>query len=69
MAFLPNSANRSGWQFRSLTRPITRFASHVQAEWRHRRTERMLEALPAEIRKDIGWPTSDYQGSANESLH
>jgi hypothetical protein len=28
------------------------------AAWNRRKTERMLEGLPQEIRKDIGWPTS-----------
>ena len=62
MAFLSSSTQGSGWQFRSLTRPITRLASHLQTEWRARRTERMLESLPADIRKDIGWPAPDDQG-------
>nr|CAD6413289.1 hypothetical protein REQ54_01130 [Rhizobium sp. Q54] len=49
----------SGWRFHALTRPLTRLASRVQAEWRHRRTERLLESLPSELRKDIGWPATD----------
>jgi hypothetical protein len=28
------------------------------AAWNRRKTERMLEGLPQEIRKDIGWPTT-----------
>lgn len=28
------------------------------AAWHRRKTERMLEGLPQEIRKDIGWPTT-----------
>lgn len=28
------------------------------AAWNRRKTERMLEGLPLEIRKDIGWPTT-----------
>lgn len=27
--------------------------------WRRRQTERFLEGLDPEIRKDIGWPTTD----------
>ncbi|TWF54260.1 hypothetical protein [Neorhizobium alkalisoli] len=27
--------------------------------WNRRKTERMLEGLPVDIRKDIGWPASD----------
>jgi hypothetical protein len=32
--------------------------ARVSVEWQRRKTERMLESLPQEIRKDIGWPTS-----------
>jgi hypothetical protein len=28
------------------------------ARWRRWRTEREIEAMPYEIRKDIGWPVS-----------
>jgi hypothetical protein len=30
----------------------------LTAHWNRRKTERMLEGLPREIRKDIGWPTT-----------
>lgn len=29
-----------------------------------RRTERMLESMPMELRKDIGWPTTDIADTA-----
>jgi hypothetical protein len=32
-------------------------AARIVVAWQRRKTERMLEALPSEIRKDIGWPT------------
>ncbi|WP_117192641.1 hypothetical protein [Rhizobium terrae] len=31
----------------------------LRDQWRRRQTERMLEGLDPEIRKDIGWPTTD----------
>jgi hypothetical protein len=34
---------------------------HLRQSWSRHRTERLLESLPAEIRKDIGWPTADHQ--------
>jgi|GEM_PF-4550109 len=57
------------WHIRSLGRPFARLVSYVQEEWRHRQTERLLESLPAEIRKDIGWPTRDANGTSVERLH
>jgi hypothetical protein len=36
--------------------PVRRFAANWQA-WREEvRTENMIDRLPANIRKDIGWP-------------
>jgi hypothetical protein len=32
--------------------------ARMLAASRRRKTERMLEGLPQEIRKDIGWPTT-----------
>jgi hypothetical protein len=32
--------------------------ARVMVAWQRRKTERMLEGLPQEIRKDIGWPTT-----------
>ncbi|MET3585001.1 hypothetical protein ABID21_001102 [Pseudorhizobium tarimense] len=69
MALSSTTARLTGSRIRGLTRPLTRFALHVQAEWRHRRTERMLESLPAEIRKDIGWPAADTPRSQDNPLH
>lgn len=41
---------------RSVFGPIRRFAAHWKA-WREEvRTEIIIERLPANIRKDIGWP-------------
>lgn len=57
------------WHIRSLGRPFARLVAHVQEEWRHRQTERLLESLPAEIRKDIGWPTRDANAHSIERLH
>lgn len=59
MPTLSRSNGSSGGRIRRLTRPLARLSSHLQHEWRQRRTERALNGLPAEIRKDIGWPTVD----------
>ena len=40
--------------FGRLTVPVAKLV----AAWQRRKTERMLEGLPQEIRKDIGWPTT-----------
>jgi hypothetical protein len=40
-----------------LTR-LTAFRERALAAWNRHKTERMLEGLPQEIRKDIGWPTT-----------
>lgn len=67
MAFTSNPrTNGSGW---SLYSPLVRLADHVHTQWRHRQTERILQALPAEIRKDIGWPTTDGPGNEHRNVH
>ncbi|UIK07447.1 hypothetical protein [Neorhizobium galegae] len=45
--------------FASLIRPALNAVISLRDQWRRRQTERMLEGLPAEIRKDIGWPTTN----------
>lgn len=45
--------------FASLIRPALTVAVRLRDRWSRRQTERMLEGLPAEIRKDIGWPTTN----------
>ena len=37
---------------------IREFAGRIAERRRRRITERMIEALPAHLRKDIGWPHS-----------
>ncbi len=43
----------------SLWAMIAPHVSAWQAARTRRQTERMLESLPFDARKDIGWPTSD----------
>ncbi|AYD00964.1 hypothetical protein [Neorhizobium sp. NCHU2750] len=38
---------------------ISSAMERTAAAWNRRKTERMLEGLPQEIRKDIGWPTTE----------
>ncbi|TNM64938.1 hypothetical protein [Aliirhizobium smilacinae] len=38
--------------------PAMSLFERAAAAWNRRKTERMLEGLPQEIRKDIGWPTT-----------
>ncbi|CDZ33825.1 hypothetical protein NOJ28_06320 [Neorhizobium galegae] len=45
--------------FASPIRPVLDAVVRLRDQWRRRQTERMLEGLPAEIRKDIGWPTTN----------
>ncbi|GHD10556.1 hypothetical protein ACFOEZ_07130 [Tianweitania populi] len=40
---------------------VTRFAAMYLAHRARLRTERMLGALPTDIRKDIGWPDSVHE--------
>lgn len=42
----------------SATQQAISLFERVIAAWNRRKTERMLEGLPQEIRKDIGWPTT-----------
>ncbi|MEB2843332.1 hypothetical protein GAO09_14725 [Rhizobiales bacterium RZME27] len=38
---------------------VTDGIAEVRASWKRRKTAEMLEGLSPELRKDIGWPTSD----------
>lgn len=48
--------------FASLVRPALLLIVKLRNDWHRRQTERMLEGLDLDIRKDIGWPSSqpDY---------
>ena len=35
----------------------------LREEWHRRQTEKMLEGLDPEIRKDIGWPATDVMSN------
>jgi hypothetical protein len=39
-----------------LFKAVSRYAASIRAMREEVRTERVLNALPADIRKDIGWP-------------
>lgn len=54
----------TGIDFGGLARRALRFAGRIQAEISRRRTERMLEGLPLDIRKDIGWPSPEKTTSS-----
>jgi uncharacterized protein YjiS (DUF1127 family) len=43
----------------SLPQFLTRLLRTISLRLQTRRTERMLESMPMELRKDIGWPTTD----------
>lgn len=43
----------------SLFGPAFAAITRLTDAWRRRQTERMLEGLDPDIRKDIGWPTTD----------
>ena len=38
--------------------PVARFIGELERRRTYRNTERLIGALPADIRKDIGWPGS-----------
>jgi hypothetical protein len=40
----------------SIFRTIARYAGKIRAMHRDIRAARVMNALPAELRKDIGWP-------------
>jgi hypothetical protein len=52
-------ATTTGFDFSAFARKAQRFIARISAEISRRRTERMLEGLPLDIRKDIGWPAPD----------
>ena len=41
-----------------------RFIDRVRDGWKRWQTERAIEAMPADMRKDIGWPTTDIRCQA-----
>ncbi|CAN7484238.1 hypothetical protein LJR030_004967 [Rhizobium sp. LjRoot30] len=41
-----------------------RFIDRVRDGWSRWKTERAIEAMPADMRKDIGWPTTDIRTPA-----
>ncbi|MDO1584386.1 hypothetical protein [Rhizobium oryzicola] len=62
MALLDTSSGQYGWLPSRPYLPLSRIGKLLHA-WRlayeKRRTERLLEALPYDVRKDLGWPDSD----------
>ncbi|RWX78388.1 hypothetical protein EPK99_07135 [Neorhizobium lilium] len=56
ITYLPGSSRDAPrpTTLRLFARPFLR----LRDQWHRRETEKMLESLPADIRKDIGWPTS-----------
>lgn len=49
----------------SVARSIRRYIGKVQTLRNQVRTERFLNALPGDIRKDIGWPDRFGEASRN----
>jgi len=48
---------------------VTDGIAEVRASWRRRKTAEMIEGLSPELRKDIGWPTSDILSERDRELH
>jgi hypothetical protein len=38
---------------------VASYAGRLLRSWRRWQTERQIESMPFEIRKDIGWPSAD----------
>lgn len=53
------AAMHSPVSLRQARRPLESFIHRLRSGWDRWQTERAIEAMPAEMRKDIGWPTSD----------
>ncbi len=47
---------------------ITHGIEEVRASWRRRRTAEMIESMSPDLRKDIGWPTSDIVSEKNDGI-
>ena len=48
---------------------VTDGIAEVRASWRRRKTAEMIEGLSPELRKDIGWPTSDILFEKERDIH
>ena len=48
---------------------VTDGIAEVRASWRRRKTADMIEGLSPELRKDIGWPTSDILFEKESDTH
>lgn len=38
------------------------YADRLVRAWRRWQTERQIESMPLDVRKDIGWPSADEAG-------
>ncbi|MBN9245476.1 MAG: hypothetical protein J0I98_22100 [Mesorhizobium sp.] len=47
---------------------IGRFGAAMKSHYRRRQAVRMLDSLPPEIQKDIGWPSTARETRRNELL-
>lgn len=47
---------------------VARITRRLQDAWTRNRTERALEGLPFDMRKDIGWPASDIDAPKGKRL-
>jgi hypothetical protein len=43
----------------SSTGSVTRFLNNIVGRWQKWQSERDIEALSFDVRKDLGWPTAD----------
>lgn len=41
---------------------LASYADKLVRAWRRWQTERQIESMPMDIRKDIGWPSADEAG-------
>jgi len=47
---------------------IGRFGSAMKSHYRRKQILRMLDGLPPEIQKDIGWPSQSHHGKRDDLL-
>ncbi len=47
---------------------VARLTRRLQDAWKRHRTERALEGMPFDLRKDIGWPATDIDADKTPNL-
>ncbi|MGF9564029.1 hypothetical protein [Neorhizobium sp. JUb45] len=66
--FTSHHAHKSNSVFGAVWAIAVGSIAEVRASWRRRKNAELIQSMPAELRKDIGWPTSDILNEKNGDI-